>query len=75
MVIVIHKSGRSWDDSACDDNVDIKNVAARWTIQFAMVFVIHKRCRPWDVSASDDNRNVKRKYSWNDSIRDGCRDS
>ena len=24
MIVVIHQSGRSWDDSACDDNIDFK---------------------------------------------------
>ena len=60
MVIVIHKSGRSWDDSACDDNLDVKkNAAARGTIQFAMVIVIHKMSRSCDDSACDGKIDVE----------------
>ena len=46
MVIVIHKIGRSFDYSACDDKMDVKNTATRGTMQFAMAVVIHK-CGRW----------------------------
>ena len=58
-VIMIHTSGCSWDDSACDDHIDVKNAAARGTTQLAMVIVIHKIGCSLDDSACDDNIEVK----------------
>ena len=40
--------------------LDVKNSAARGTIQFAMVIVIHKGGRSWDDSACGDSRDVKK---------------
>ena len=66
--------GRLWDDSAGVENMMLKRISFG-TIQLAMVSVIHMRGSLWNVSASDDIAMLKISQSWDDSIRDGSRDS
>ena len=64
MVLVIRKICRGLDDPACDENTELKKQP--------LVGRFNSR---GDVSACDDNRHAKLGHSWDDSTRDGYRDS
>ena len=52
----------------------VLNTAVRGAINFAMVVVIDQRGRSWDDSDRYDHCDVTNSRSWDDSLRDGCRD-
>ena len=58
MAVMMHRPGRSWEDSACDVRGDV-DAAAHGTIHWAMAVVIHKRVCSWGDSACNDHRADK----------------